>query len=309
MSALIDVILPVFLVIGFGYGAHWLLKTPSELFEQLMKFAQGFAFPVLLFRGISRLHLGDTFDPMMLGAFYAGVTLSFIAGLLGARFLFHRPWPDSVAVAFATSFSNGGLLGLPITERAYGAEALGYNFAIIAFHAPFVYMLSVTAMEIVRAGGRGVGATMLSVARSMAKNPFVIGISLGAVVNLTGVAIPATVAAAVDLVANAAIPAALFALGGVLAAYRPEGDLKLVGWIVAVSLLMHPAIVWLLAQGSGLATGPMRSAVLMAAMAPGVNAYVFANMYDTAKRTAATGVLAGTAVSILTVWGWLWVLG
>jgi malonate transporter and related proteins len=309
MSALIEVILPVFLVIGFGYGARWVLRVPSELFEQLMKFAQGFAFPVLLFRGISRLHLGDTFDPMMLGAFYSGVTLAFAAGLLGAHYLFRRPWPDSVAVAFAAAFSNGGLLGLPITERAYGADALGYNFAIIAFHAPFVYMISVTAMEIVRAGGRGVGETMLSVARSMVKNPFVIGIGSGAFVNVTGLPVPGVVAAAVDMVANAAIPAALFALGGVLAAYRPEGDLKLVIWIAAVSLILHPAVVWLLSQGFALGDGPTRSAVLMASMAPGVNAYVFANMYGTAKRTAATAVLVGTAASIVTVWGWLWVLG
>lgn len=309
MSALIEVILPVFLVIGFGYAAHWLLRAPSDLFEYLMKFAQGFAFPVLLFRGISRLHLGDTFDPMMLGAFYTGVTLAFFAGLLGARFLFHRPWPDSVAVAFAAAFSNGGLLGLPITERAYGTDALAYNFAIIAFHAPFVYMLSVTAMEIVRAGGRGVGATMWSVARSMAKNPFVIGIGLGAIVNLSGLPVPAAVAGAIDLIANAAIPSALFALGGILAAYRPEGDLKLVTWIAGVSLVVHPAVVWLISQGLALDTGPTRSAVLMAAMAPGVNAYVFANMYNTAKRTAATAVLVGTAASIFTAWGWLWVLG
>jgi hypothetical protein len=309
MSALIEVILPVFLVIGFGYGARWLLHTPSELFEQLMKYAQGFAFPVLLFRGISRLILAETFDPLMLTAFYSGVTLSFAAGLLGARFMFRRPWPDSVAVAFAAAFSNGGLLGLPITERAYGTEALGYNFAIIAFHAPFVYMLSVTAMEIVRAEGRSVAATMLSVARSMARNPFVIGIGLGALFNISGLPMPGTLGAAVDMVAATAIPAALFALGGILAAYKPEGDLKLVVWIAAVSLLLHPGIVWVLSQGFGLGTGPTRSAVLMASMAPGVNAYVFANMYGTAKRTAATAVLVGTAASILSVWGWLWVLG
>jgi hypothetical protein len=309
MSALIEVILPVFLVIGFGYGARRFLKTPSELFEQLMKYSQGFAFPVLLFRGISRLHLAETFDPLMLTAFYSGVTLSFAAGLLGARFMFRRPWPDSVAVAFAAAFSNGGLLGLPITERAYGTEALGYNFAIIAFHAPFVYMLSVTAMEIVRAEGRSVAATMLSVARSMARNPFVIGIGLGALFNISGLPMPGTLGAAVDMVAATAIPAALFALGGILAAYKPEGDLKLVVWIAAVSLLLHPGIVWVLSQGFGLGTGPTRSAVLMASMAPGVNAYVFANMYGTAKRTAATAVLVGTAASILSVWGWLWVLG
>jgi malonate transporter and related proteins len=44
-------------------------------------------------------------------------------------------------------------------------------------------------------------------------------------------------------------------------------------------------------------------------MAPGVNAYVFANMYGTAKRVAASSVLLGTAGSILTVWIWLTALG
>lgn len=308
MTALIEVILPVFLVIGFGYLAHLLLKTPTALFEQVMKFAQTFAFPMLLFRGISHLHLGETFNLPMLTAFYTGVSLSFVAGLVGARYLFGRGWPDAVAVAFATSFSNGGILGLPITERAYGAGALGWNFAIIAFHAPFVYMLSVTVMEVVRIEGRSAATTMLSVARSMAQNPFVIGIGLGAIVNLTGLTLPAPFWDGVDLFANAAIPTALFALGGVLAAYRPEGDIKLVLWIATISLVLHPAIVYGLGHLFALPVGPTRSAVLMASMAPGVNAYVFANLYNTARRTAATAVLAGTLLSVISVWGWLAVL-
>jgi len=52
----------------------------------------------------------------------------------------------------------------------------------------------------------------------------------------------------------------------------------------------------------------MRSAVLMAAMAPGINAYVFANMYGVAKRVNATAVLAATTLSILSIWVWLAVL-
>jgi hypothetical protein len=43
-------------------------------------------------------------------------------------------------------------------------------------------------------------------------------------------------------------------------------------------------------------------------MAPGVNAYVFANMYGTAKRVAATSVLVATALSVATVWLWLTLL-
>jgi len=43
-------------------------------------------------------------------------------------------------------------------------------------------------------------------------------------------------------------------------------------------------------------------------MAPGVNAYVFANMYGRAKRIAASSVLLGTGLTILTAWGWLAIL-
>ena len=43
-------------------------------------------------------------------------------------------------------------------------------------------------------------------------------------------------------------------------------------------------------------------------MAPGVNAYLFANLYQSAIRSAASAVLIATALSIVTVWGWLEIL-
>jgi predicted permease len=43
-------------------------------------------------------------------------------------------------------------------------------------------------------------------------------------------------------------------------------------------------------------------------MAPGVNAYVFANMYGVARRVIASSVLISTAVSVLSVWMWLAIL-
>ena len=52
----------------------------------------------------------------------------------------------------------------------------------------------------------------------------------------------------------------------------------------------------------------MRSAVVTGAMAPGVNAYIFANIYGHAKRVAASSVLLSTALTIVTAWVWLQVL-
>ncbi len=107
---------------------------------------------------------------------------------------------------------------------------------------------------------------------------------------------------------RAALPAALFGLGGVLYRYRPEGDAGTIVYACAVSLVLHPAVVWAMGSVTGLSTGQFRSAVLTAAMAPGVNTYIFANMYGVAKRVAASAVLIGTASSLVTVWLWLMIL-
>lgn len=309
VAALLDVTLPVFLVIGFGYGAARMGFFREAAVDGLMQFAQGVAIACLLFRAISTLDLGQTFQWPLLVSFYAGATAGFLAGLFGARLLFGRPWPDAVAIGFCGLFSNSLLLGLPITERAYGADALASNYAIIAVHSPYCYALGIIVMEVVRHSGGGLAKTGQAIVAAMFRNPLVVGIAAGFAVNLTGTDLPRVFTEALDLMIQAALPAALFGLGGILVRYRPEGDLATVFFVSGVSLVLHPAITWGLGQAMDLGQAPLRSAVVTAAMAPGVNAYIFASMYGVAKRVAATSVLVATALSILTVPVWLGLIG
>lgn len=309
MQTLIDVILPVFLVIGSGYAATRAGFFTSSHIEGLMRFTQSFAIPCLLFRAIATLDLDAGFDPRLMGSFYAGALLCFMAGLFGARMLFNRDWEDCVAIGFCCLFSNSVLLGLPITERAYGTDALTGNYAIVAFHAPFCYGVGVTVMEFVRNRGESGAKFAGAVLKSMFKNVLILGIGLGFIVNVTGLIIPTAIDDALVLIISAALPTALFALGGVLVQYRPEGDLRAIGFVCAVSLLLHPALVWLFGKGLSLQQDLFRSAVLTSAMAPGFNAYIFANMYGRARRVAASSVLIATVASVLTVWFWLSILG
>ncbi|MEJ8561036.1 AEC family transporter [Yoonia sp. GPGPB17] len=308
MAALIDVILPVFLVIGFGYVAVWKGYFSDAGVDGLMKFTQGFAIPCLLFRAISTLDLEQNFDLALLGSYYAAAFACFGVGLLGARYIFGRDWEDSIAIGFCCLFANSLLLGLPITERAYGISALEANYAIIAIHSPFCYAVGITAMEIVRNRGGNIATLPGKVLNAMFRNALILGISLGFVVNLGGIPLPAVFTDAVDLMVRAALPAALFGLGGVLYRYRPEGDMRTILFVVGVSLILQPLLVWGLAKANDLSDAALRSAILTAAMAPGINAYVFANMYGKARRVAASSVLMATGLSILTVWLWLAVL-
>lgn len=309
MGALIDVILPVFLVIGIGYLAVRLGLFSDTAVDGLMKFATNFAIPALLAVGIATLDLGQSFRPGMLFAYYGGALTGFVVGMLGARLIFGRDWEDCVVIGFAGFFSNTVLLGLPVTERAYGPEEIAHTLAIVSVHAPFGYLVGITAMESIRSSGRGILATMGGVVRAMAHNPIMIGIALGFALNLSGLPPPEVARDALDMLIRAALPAALFALGGVLCRYRPEGDIRLIAFACAVSLVVHPATVWALGTLVDLDRPAFRSAVVTSAMAPGVNAFLFADLYGRARRVAASTVLVATAASFLTALLWLSLLG
>lgn len=308
MTELLLVVLPVFLVIGFGYVVTRAGMLGEAAVDGLMLFAQKFAIPCLLFLAIARLDLGQSFNVALLGSFYGGALLCFVVGIAGARWLFDRPWPDAVAIGFACLFSNSVLLGLPIMERAFGTAALAPNYAIVAVHAPIAYGLGILVMEIVQARGDSPLMVSRKVLRAMFSNTLIIGIGLGFVVNLGQITVPVPVIDALELMARAALPAALFGLGGVLHRYKPEGDTKTVVFMCVVSLILHPCLVWLFGGFAQLSTGELRSAIVTSSMPPGINAYIFASMYGVAMRVSATTVLFGTAAAVVTAWAWLAVL-
>ena len=309
MLDIAQVILPVFLVLAAGYIVAWTRLITTDGFDQIMTFAQKIAVPCLLFQGISKLDLGQNFELNLLSAFYLGAVVAFVLGILGARLGFGRSWEDSVAIGFCCLFSNTLMLGLPISERAFGTESLAPNFMIISLHAPVCYAIGVTVMEMMRQNGSGAGAVALGIVRSMARNAMVLGIIAGFSVNLTGLPVPGVVNDAVGWMARSAIPVALFALGGVLLRYRPEGDLRVILMVCGISLLIHPAIVWRMGRWLGLNAEQFRAAIITSAVAPGINAYLFADMYGRARRVAASSVLISTALAMFTVWGWLVALG
>ena len=309
MGDILTIVMPVFLVVAAGYAAVWAKLFSDAAVDGLMSFAQKFAIPCLLLAAISTLDLGRDFDLGLMLSYYSGSIICFFAGLFGARLIFGRPWECSVAICFCALFANSVLLGLAMGERAYGIDSLGPNYAIIALHAPVCYILGIVTMEIVRAQTCGV-ALIRTVTRAIFRNALMIGIGLGFAVNLSGIAVPAILDEAVALIMRAALPAALFGLGGVLYRYKPDGDAGVIAMICGISLVLHPTIAWSLGKTiGGLSQEQLRAAVVTAAMAPGVNTYIFADMYGAARRVVASSILIGTGLTVVTGSAWILLVG
>ena len=305
---ILNIVAPVFIVVGAGFAAVKSRLVAAEPIDHLMRFAITFAIPCLLFRATSTLDLAAAFDWRILVAYYGAAIASFVIAYIVARKVFKRRPGESVAIAFAALFSNLVLLGLPILERAYGVERMAPGFALVAVNAPICYLLGITAMEYLRADGRGVAATTRIVVSAIFRNSIMIGIGLGLAVNVTGLPLPQPLIAAIDLLARASLPVALFALGGVLTRYRLSRSLGEAGTVSVLSLVVQPAITLGLARLLGLPEPTTATIVLMSAVAPGLNAYLFAAMYDRAIDVAASAVLLTTALAVLTVSAWLLVL-
>lgn len=308
LAHILNIIAPVFLVIIAGFVSIRQGLFADSMVDGLMRFAIQIAVPCLLFRATSTLDLGAAYDWGLMLSFYAAAAFSFSAASLVAYFVFKRHPGESVAIGFGALFSNSVLLGLPISERAWGVENLSIAYAIISIHAPFCYLLGITTMEIVRSDGRSWPQIIVVVTRAMFRNSLMIGIGLGFLVNLSGLGLPGIITSAVDILSAAALPAALFGLGGVLTRYKLSHSLGEVGAISFFSLIVHPGVTWLFCSLLNVPDNISRTAVLIAAMAPGINSYLFASMYQRGQSIAASTVLLATAISIFSVSSWLWLL-
>ena len=308
MLSILLSVLPVFMLVGLGYGAVRLGYLPGGVGEALNTYAVRLAVPVLLFRAMSQLEPGEAFSPGVLASFYAGSLASFVIGIVLARTVFGRRPGESVAAGFSSTYINGVLIGFPVIERIYGADGLTLALGIIALQAPLIYGTGMVTMELMRRDGRPLGETLGRAARSVVTNAIMIGILLGLGVNLSGIALPGPVATTADLIATSAIPVALVGIGASLIRYRLTAALPEAMTVAALSLFVHPLIALVLAHSVlGLPPLAVHVTVAMAALPPGVNVYVFATMYDRAVGLAASALLLATAAAVVTITLWLYV--
>lgn len=309
MIDILFAVTPVFVLIAIGYFTTSKGYLPQTLGDSLGAFAAKLAVPVLLSLAMMRLDLASAFSLPVLVSFYAGALICFSVGIVIARSIFKRRPGEAVAFGFAAMFSNSVLLGVPIVERAFGPETLEIAFGIIALHAPSLYTVGMITMEMMRRDGKTLPQTLRKAGRSIIANPLMIGIAAGLAVNLSGITIAEPLMAPLQMLASAAIPAALVGMGATLTQYRITAAPAETLTAACLAIVVHPLIAFIFAYGVfDLPREAILAVVGIAAMPPGVNIYIFASLYQRAVGLAASALLIATVLSVLTISGWFYAL-
>lgn len=306
MLSIFLTVLPVFLILGAGYVLGRVKYLPDEVADSLNLYAMKIAVPCLLFMAMYNLDFRNAFQLPMLVSFYTGAITCFVAGIILSRIFWGRRPGESVAVGFCAVFSNSVLIGTPIVMLAFGEEALTPAFGIIAFHASSLYAIGMTTMEFAKQDGRSFLDTIKIAFSAVIANPLMIGILTGVAFNLSGINLFAPLEQALDMVRITAIPVSLVGIGIVLTRYKISSEFSEAIMVSVLSLGLHPLIAFVLSYHVfELDLIYVQVAVIIAAMPPGMNVYIFANLYQRALGLSASVLVIANIISVFTITGWL----
>ncbi|MEN9938438.1 MAG: hypothetical protein RLZZ387_5017 [Chloroflexota bacterium] len=288
----LNVLVPVFLLVGIGYGAGPRLRLEARTLTRL---AYYILIPAYVFDVLSTARIGAALAGRMVG--YAVVVHLACAavGYLVARAL-RRPPQMVAAYMLIAIFGNVGNFGVPIIQFRFPGD----EQAVVAGTVYFIAISSISFVVSVAAANWHRGSA-LRAALAVLKTPALIAVPPALLVNSLDLALPPIVVRPIELLAGGMIPVMLIALGVQLSGARiPRIDADMVA-ASAVRLIVAPVLAIALAAAFGL-DGIARSVgILQAAMPTAVLASIIAVENDLLPLFVITAVLFSTVASIVTL--------
>lgn len=293
---------PLFLLIGLGFGLSRWGGFSKQMSHALSKFAFNVALTSMLFRIMASMHENDNAaDPQLLIAYFgACIAIFFVARLFGRLPLRLNATEASI---FGTGcvFANVGLLGLPLAMAMLGEDYIPGIALILSVNAMILWTLVSVTIEFSNRNEAFSVKNFLRTLTSVFKNPLIIAIFSGAVWNLTGVDIPYCIDEPLRLLAASATPLSLIVVGMGLAEYGIGKGLKVGAWMSALKLTVQPLLAFTICQAIGLPAVETVSVVFVAALPCGVNVYLMTKEFHSMEGEVANAMLLSTLAAALTV--------
>jgi malonate transporter len=136
--------------------------------------------------------------------------------------------------------------------------------------------------------------------RGVLTNPVVTSILLGTAFGFTGWSLPTMVDQTLAMMAQAAIPLSLIALGMGLAQYGAREGWRESLAICVLKLGVQPLVVLLLARLLRLPAIETQAIVMLASLPVGANVYLMSRQFDSLSGPVASSLVLSTALAAIT---------
>jgi predicted permease len=203
---------------------------------------------------------------------------------------------------------NSGFMGVPLLVAMLGAQAAGPVILTMLVDMVCTTSLCIALSRLDGAGAHGAAVALRQALRGMSANPMPWATALGALASALQWQLPGPLDKTVAMLAEAASPVALFAIGAVLArAQMQEHEhVRPVDYVplALAKLFAHPLLVWLVghaaqALGVPLASQTLVALVLVAALPSASNVSLLAERFGAHTGRVAHVILVSTTLAFV----------
>lgn len=300
MAAILESLLPVFLVIALGVALKRFGVVPAEMWTGFERVAYWVLFPALLIETLVNADLTSVpVTGVAVTLFLSVATLCLLTRLAMPLFRgrLGLSGPSYTSV-FQASTRWNGFIALAVVARLFGEEGLTLVAVAMAAMVPLINIVNVLVVAVYAAAEPPPPLTLV---KTVAKNPFIWSCVVGLAVNLSGVPVYGPILTAADLLGRAALGGGLLIVGGGLIlrdAVRPSPAVLA---SAALKLLAMPLIVAFYALAFGLSGAALATALVCAAVPTAMNGYVLARQMGGDAPLLAAIATVQTAASALTM--------
>lgn len=302
---ILNSLVPIFAVIGLGIVLRRKKFLTQEITQGFNRFAYYFALPAFLFYKLGAPQGAGNADRYILTLLGASV-VTMVAGWAVSGWMKTR-FGSRGALIQACFRGNLAFMGLPLiyftTYDLPESQRLQLESAILLTIPPIVIFYnaaSVAALAIYNDQSEN-KFSWKTVWYNFIFNPLLIACVLGLLVQKIGWPIPTAIERTCEVVGASAFPIALLGIGSQLASISVSGHISESLVSSCIKCVLCPVTGWAIGRGLGLSGVDLQAILILCAVPTAVSSYVLADQMKGDGALAASTVVVGTAVSLVTL--------
>jgi malonate transporter and related proteins len=295
---------PIFVMLVLGIILKRTAMITDEFINVASKLVYNMGLPVMLFTTCATAHFGQMTDTNVLIAFGLMTAIVFAGSLLTAAW--HCENPSDYGVFIQGAFrGNLVILGLAFCANAYGEHGLAIAALPVAMT---VVVYNVLSVYVLNRSLHTSSSSLKPTLTAIAKNPLIIAITLGWIVNGINLSLPKIALDSGKYLSQMVLPLALICIGGALDLSRFRTLDAATVYASLWKLLVSPLIACAIAIGLGVRGESLAILFLLAASPTATISFVMVQVMNGNTKLAANIIVLTTLGSMLTVTAGLWFL-
>jgi malonate transporter len=297
LERIVGPLLPVAFIIALGYIAGKRRRLSHDDSLLISRLVLTWIFPSLLLIGMAKTSRAQILDYRYIAATFVGIIGMYLL-VLALGWWQLRKLDSATIKALVGAYPDAAFMGIPILQSMFGPGSI-YSVLVLNIIAALL-MLPLTTMLLTLTQGTQSGrAAFVRTLRQTLTKPLVWAPALGIAVSLLEIKVPPVVASSLDLLGKATPGVSLLCLGVIMSSVKLTMSREVIAnlglKLIAQPLLMYGATILFGVKGEF-----ARQMILLCALPSATISGMFANEAGVYRSEAATSILIGTVLSIIT---------